>query len=604
MTVLWRSYDTKGRENVVSIPCLVEDNAESLRARYLEWIYDLGETKIKGKRIVDHLEIRPGLSYWWMTSQAQKANFYDSPEIVTVVKCFAFEQLCTPFNSTSEVRLVTSSAKTRLLLNEYCSNRRVKFTCEQVSPRPVCKVGTAVSALLFSMSKAGLYALRAAARSVWNFSACERNALRYLTSTICGFDILVHLQKRAFCAGDFDSEYWTYLPSLLKKANIPSTWIHNYFAHRDIRSLAQARALVNRFNRASTVDDRHGLIDSQLDVRAVFESISYYLRVAAAFVRLSDISHAFRPVDSNFNFWPLYEKNWRESLVGAVAMCNCITVAVYRRALSRMPRQSVGIYLLENQPWEFALLHAWRSNGHGKIIGTAHTTVRFWDLRYFYDRRSYERTRQNDLPMPDTTALNGPAALHAYLNGGYPPSQLFEVEALRYLHLSDKGSNNRTNAPVSSALQLLVCGDNIPGSNERLLNIVEAAANRMPRGTRYIFKPHKARFYDVSKYKSLNLTISDDSLSRLLNHCDMLIAGNVTSATVDAYCMNIPLATMLPGGSLNASPLRGLKGVCYFTNASELVEIVSRVRLDKPLAPEPYFYLDRTLPRWRALLGL
>jgi hypothetical protein len=35
---------------------LVEDNADVLKARYLAWIYDLGEKRVDGKRLVDRLE--------------------------------------------------------------------------------------------------------------------------------------------------------------------------------------------------------------------------------------------------------------------------------------------------------------------------------------------------------------------------------------------------------------------------------------------------------------------------------------------------------------------------------------------------------------------
>jgi surface carbohydrate biosynthesis protein (TIGR04326 family) len=93
-TLLWRSYDTKGRKDVISIPQLVEDNAESLRARYLAWIYELGETKVKKKRIVDHLEIRPGFSYWWMTLLAQKCTYASSPNIYHAIRLLACEHVC------------------------------------------------------------------------------------------------------------------------------------------------------------------------------------------------------------------------------------------------------------------------------------------------------------------------------------------------------------------------------------------------------------------------------------------------------------------------------------------------------------------------------
>ena len=54
--VLWRSFPESAFQSAVSIPKLVEDKADVLKARYLEWIYDLGEKRVDGKRLVDRLE--------------------------------------------------------------------------------------------------------------------------------------------------------------------------------------------------------------------------------------------------------------------------------------------------------------------------------------------------------------------------------------------------------------------------------------------------------------------------------------------------------------------------------------------------------------------
>ena len=53
-TVLWSGFAKTARSELISIPKFVEEHAESLRARYLSWIYELGETRINGKRLVDH----------------------------------------------------------------------------------------------------------------------------------------------------------------------------------------------------------------------------------------------------------------------------------------------------------------------------------------------------------------------------------------------------------------------------------------------------------------------------------------------------------------------------------------------------------------------
>lgn len=140
--LLWRSYDTKGRKDVTSIPQLVEDNAESLRARYLAWIYDLGETKVKGKRIVDHLEIRPGFSYWWMTLLAQKCTYAASPNIYHVIRLLA----CEPFCNSTEIKkiiLMTSQPLLAAELQEWCkvNNRSFEQTINGPDEIPKKKFG-------------------------------------------------------------------------------------------------------------------------------------------------------------------------------------------------------------------------------------------------------------------------------------------------------------------------------------------------------------------------------------------------------------------------------------------------------------------------------
>ena len=66
----WRRYSES--DNVRSVLKTIESDSDDLRKEYLKFIYDLGELNIKGKRIVDYLEIEPGFSLWWMSLLAEK----------------------------------------------------------------------------------------------------------------------------------------------------------------------------------------------------------------------------------------------------------------------------------------------------------------------------------------------------------------------------------------------------------------------------------------------------------------------------------------------------------------------------------------------------
>ena len=82
----WQSYEIVEFDNVFSVQQLIEKNAEYLRSKYLSYIYDLGEVLVNGKRVIDHLELRPGFSYWWMTLLTEKCNFAKSPQIDNIIK--------------------------------------------------------------------------------------------------------------------------------------------------------------------------------------------------------------------------------------------------------------------------------------------------------------------------------------------------------------------------------------------------------------------------------------------------------------------------------------------------------------------------------------
>ena len=63
------------KRSYMSLPEYLETNAKILRSKYLQFIFDLGNQEIEGKSISQHLEIGDGLSYWWMTTLAEKSPF-------------------------------------------------------------------------------------------------------------------------------------------------------------------------------------------------------------------------------------------------------------------------------------------------------------------------------------------------------------------------------------------------------------------------------------------------------------------------------------------------------------------------------------------------
>ena len=595
--VLWRNYGESDGQPY-SIPRLVEEQAESLRERYLAWIYNLGESQIKNERLIDHLELRPGFSYWWMTLITEKSNAYKSLYIIHCLKLFVLEELITG-RPVSGIVLVSSDRALARTIRLWCKRIGLAFNW-RASEREEERIPWVRKAyrILPQPLQAVLFLLRYLYQR-WPLR--QKDIL--FGSDITVVDYLIHLDRRAFTEGKFASNFWTDLVASLDQTGAKVHWLHHYIGHEAVPSPEQARDLIAQFNRNVNDKQCHCCLDGVLGVSVVLAAIRDYVKLIWKSLRLKEIRGYFCSGDSELDFWPLFKRDWINSMRGPIAILNCLSINMFERIFNRLPHQKLGIYLQENQGWEMALIRAWRSAGHGQLIGVPHTTVRFWDLRYFFDQRSYRFTGKNELPVPDKVVLNGPAAMSAYRKGKYPAEQLAEAEALRYLYLAGLKDKCGADQKRSDALRILVLGDYLEAITRQQLQWLTEASPLLPPDTCYALKPHPNCPVRYSDYPSLKLQDMSLPLADLLCKCNVVYSSNITSAAVDAYCAGIPVISMLDGNTLNLSPLRGLRNVTYVTNHEELAQalrsVPERDNFDKA---EPYFCLDREMPRWKKWL--
>lgn len=581
----------------------MEKEASSLRAEYLAWIYELGETNIKDKRLIDHLEIRPGFSFWWMTQMAQKFNALGTSQIDNAIKALALGRFVSKY-SIDSIHLVSGNEKLALTLKKTFSSMNVFFKWDEVKQENIkISLIRVIYNALPGQIKALIYLFMQLIKSLPVIFKNKKNDT-IPNSEICFIDVLAHLDKETFDTNTFISNYWTKLTDIVSRMGIKTTWVHNYFYQESIPSMQEALKLLKKINHYNRDGQFHILLDANVSISVFIKALRDYCKIYIISLGLSGLRRKYEASDSYCDLWPLLKNDWIDSVKGKCAMMNCLTLSLYERTFSLIPFQKIGVYIQENQPWEMALNYAWKSAGHGKLIGTPHTTVRFWDLRYFYDSRSYRQSGCNELPMPDLVAVNGPVAEQQYLQAGYPVEQIAQVEALRFLHLREKFRVGLPRESSISSLKVLICGDFLAKTNGKLLSWLSIAAKSLPMDTTYILKPHPAYPVKIHENFSLPMEITHAPLSELLFFCDVVFTSNITSAAVDAYCSGIPVIQMLDGNSLNISPLRHLDGVVYVTNPEELSDALRNVSTHTKLNVDSYFFLDEKLPLWCNLLGI
>lgn len=583
----------------------VENHSERLRRKYLAWVHDLGESRVNGKRLIEHLAFDDGLSYWWMTLFVEKSP-WKSPSIIDAIRFLALEEIIAQ-QRPEKLRLVSANRCLHKALNVFCQNLGIAYEWKRLPDKT-----------LRQLSLRGIY--RALPQTV--------QALIYLARHLLVRWPLSHANKSGWIGGDkslffcsyffnvspkqakegyFHSRYWEGLHGLMRGLGFSENWLQIYYPHDTMPRPRVAIEWVRHFNQQRQNLEFHTFLDTYLSWHIVLRVLIRWLKLILVSWRVIGIKEAFQPQGSNVSLWSLMRGDWYSSMCGSVAISNLLWIELFDTALHDLPHQKKGLYLCENQAWERAFIHAWRKHNHGQLSAVEHGTVRFWDLRYFTDPRSVKSSDPHPMPQADFMVLNGKAAVDAYLSVDYPKEAIVECEALRYGYLSDLRSRFPSKKTRGDDIKVLILGDYTPSGTIAMLQLLDAAAPHISARSTYTVKPHPNFLVKSEDYPSLHLKVVMEPLGEILNDFDIAYSSNMTSAAVDAYLAGLPVVVMLDETELNFSPLRGQPGVYFVSTPEELAETLQTTIQDTTMGMDPdhgnFFFLDPELPRWKRLLS-
>ena len=598
-TILWRSYSgSSSISSVISLPSIVDLKRVELRDKYLAWIYQLGELKHQGKRVIDHLLLRPNLSYWWMSSLPQKFNIADHSHINDSIKALAFEEIISEIEPKFVV-LRTGNVNLANCLECLCREHSLKFHLFKNEEAVLQKIQKIGNFLLPNALKALTYYLwfLLITVPVW----AKRRALPTDLGRIVFFDFLVHLDREGLENGYFISNYWTNLVEKLIKWDISSTWVHGFFRHREINTPSRAEKKVRQFNKAWGNRQFHILLEAAIELKLMFRALCDYTFLLKSMTLCKTIKVS-KPINSKLDLWPLHEECFRDSLYGKESMRNCLRISMIEGIFNILPKQSMGLYIAENQPWEIALISAWKRTGHGLLVGVPHTIIRFWDLRYHFVREVYKDKKKSAFPLPDILAVNGEISRSNILLSGYDGEKIVDVEALRFIHLKNNAlAKTKKNYP-SESIKILIFGDFTKKTTKKLIDCIESCLETCTKKLIVTYKPHPAyQFEPTASKHSINIT-HKEGIKELIDECDVVFSSTITSAAIDAYCAEKKVIQMLDGSTFNMSPLIDEIGAVFIKNGTELSAVLSDIDLSESNSKPCFFNLDHDLKRWRHLI--
>jgi surface carbohydrate biosynthesis protein (TIGR04326 family) len=603
-SILWKSLNMHAEEDVLSIPEFIEKNADDIKARYLAWVYELGQMQISNKQLIEYLEFSPGFSYWWLTLISEKSVIAKSPCINDALRMIAFDKWANK-NKISSIFLVSSNAGLIKSLRQWCERNKIPFNADKPEVRNqlftrLDNIFRFVNYFFMSLIWILVYLIRR--RKLIGVGLKEWKNSIGKTTFVSYFD---NCHPLTIKNGDYKSNYWANLPEVLSKNEQATNWLHLYVRDEVMRSSKYAASAINKLNFPADRLQNHVTLDAFLSINLIARVVVDWVKLFCMGISLQNKIASEKIM--SLDIWPLLKDDWYRSFLGPIAVGNVLSFHLFHEAMRLLPKQSHGLYLQENQAWEFGFIQAWNSAGHGGLTGVPHSTVRFWDLRYFFDPRTFQRGGNFNMPMPSKVACNGSMMLKAYKEGGYPEDELIEVEALRYLHL-DKDNSKHASVffPNDRTFNLLVLGDYLSINTQRQMKLLNSIGLHLPGKISITIKPHPNCPIRLSDYKNLTIKESIMPIKDLLEECDMVYASSSTSAAIDAYCFGLRVLIFIDPASLNLSPLRLHAGVTFIRTPDELLNKLINITnmSNKNIDAYEYFNIDGHLPRWKNLLSL
>ena len=419
-------------------------------------------------------------------------------------------------------------------------------------------------------------------------------------SDILFIDTFTHLPKKAFDENSFISNYWTNLVDMLNKLNLKSDWLHNYFYSSSLPNYGRALSLIENFNKNNF--QNHFLTENYLNGKVFMKTLKDYFFLLRATQRLNNIDSYFSIEDSKINLWPLFKSDWFSSLTGKDAIKNCIYLNLYEKIFKSNHKYKLGIYLMENQPWEKALTYAWKSSGNGAIIGFPHTVVRFWDLRYCKRQLGESFKFLDDKAAPDKIAVSSLMMRKHFLDDGFRNDSIAEVEALRFLHLLNFKNIQIMRGKKQSRKNILLLGDILGRNNKIMLVWFTRLMPFLELGETPIYKPHPAYPLNTISLQNEKIIVSKKSFMELSLNIDLVISSNSTTAVFEAYYLGIPIIQIQDPKNLNYNPLMGQNNIQSVKSFEEFRNKLLNKCFFKNPPKNEFLFLDFKLNRWKDLI--
>ena len=409
----------------LSLPALVDENNDSLRAAVAAWAFDCGISTVRlhgrSTRLATWLEggaenAQPApVSAWWTSLLYERHPAMT--DFLHDLCCLRVLEQQLEAQAIQHLIVGTVPPYIRKIVQQFCRDtgrtctllpaaQVTAQTAEQTTiPTQAATTAHTTAKPQHCFTAQGWHTLIAPFSALHKLKACALGAVRRLPAPVLALLRLCHwlvYVRRHFplapplcpqgtatsrpvllvsyfpayeaCAaarGQFRSPYWRALHDELDQSPRPQQ--HLFIrANAPHEPLARAAARCRLWNSQAQRGAGFHYLEEFLPPKAIFTACRRFCRIAVRAVLLKKhlAARCFLP-HSRLNFWSLARKSYAESFMGWRGLERCLQTEACMRYAAWLGQPALALFPLENCPWERMLTHALRC-ATGKQPTAAH----------------------------------------------------------------------------------------------------------------------------------------------------------------------------------------------------------------------------------------
>ena len=574
LTIDWNELKSNG--NCISIIQYLEQNEDYYKKKYHNQIEKIGFINAsKGRNIFQLCQYKNFYNLWQMSSIVEK-SFFKTPEIFEHLKLLVLIDLIKK-NSPIQVNVKGCGVEIVNFLNS--KNLETSFNFQKIILKPnesiLEKIKNKNQVLYALFWLVYQYIKKLKAPSIRNYRKFE--------NSIFIMDYFAHLNFIKNKPSFYSSNIWEPLLKKLPK-NRSVYFLHQFIPTKKIKSLGKAAKKINNFNFHEY--QFHNFLELNLNLniflKVLFNFILFQLKTKKV---LSSFKKETLDEHNSINF---LKDSIKKSLKGKELIQNILYIELFDDFFKKIQPQKIGIYLQENQGWEFAFINAWKKYSHGKLFAYNSASISNWDLRFMYPFQKSKITLIKQ-KIPDEFLVGSKHYKDIYIKNGYNKNSIKEVEALRYLKLSKKLDN----IPKG---KILIMGSITNTVNEFMIHSIQPLLTKLTQ-FKWYFKPHPANSFCV---KDKNIQIITKDLSEIAKDLDFVICPSDSSVAIDCYLLGLNFLVLLRKGFPNTSTLKNINGINFAYSTNDIKKFI--LSKNREIKKDDFFNLDKNLNKWNLIL--